>query len=91
MNYIQFVTPSTRGIASNIRLQPVQAIKMISGSDSPNLLQVIGNRRISNVQKTQQNVQQQISSVEQSSSQQASPNQQITTPPQHSPQQVKFL
>lgn len=63
---------------------------MISGSDSPNLLQVIGNRRISNVQKTQQNVQQQISTIDQSSSQQASPNQQITTPPQNSPQQVKY-
>ncbi|XP_070494153.1 helicase domino isoform X2 [Chironomus tepperi] len=85
---LQFVTPSTRGIASNIRLQPVQAIKMIS-SDNSNLLQVIGpNRRISNVpiQKTQQNVQQQISNAEQSTSQ-ASPNQQTATPPQHSPQQ----
>lgn len=73
-------------------MQPVQAIKMISGgNDSPNLLQVIGpNRRISNVpvQKPQQNVQQQMSTVEQSSSQQASPNQQAATPPQHSPQQV---
>lgn len=68
---------------------------MISGSESQNLLQVIGpNRRISsvqNVQKTQQNVQQQISTVEQSTSQQASPNQQTATPPQHSPQQVNNL
>jgi len=67
---------------------------MISGgSDSPNLLQVIGpNRRISNVpvQKPQQNVQQQMSTVEQSSSQQPSPNQQTATPPQHSPQQVGY-
>jgi hypothetical protein len=64
---------------------------MISGSDSQNLLQVIGpNRRISNV-PVQKGQQQQITAVEQSTSQQASPNQQTATTPQHSPQQVNDI
>jgi hypothetical protein len=72
---------------------------MLSSNENPNLLQVIGNRRIQtvSVQKPPQTVQQQMTSVEAS----VSPNQQgqmqtsspsqNTTQPQHSPQQVVNL
>lgn len=96
--FFQFVAPTSRGISSNIRQQPVQVIKMIQQNESPsNLLQVIRNPRLQpvTVQKPQQNVTQQLTTAEASVSpnnqQQASPNQQqsTTTQPQHSPQQVR--
>lgn len=95
------MTPSSRGIAtSNIRLQPVQAIKMLSGNENPNLLQVLGNRRIQtvSVQKPQQNVQQQMTveasvsgnqQQQQQGQMQTSPNPQAQ--PQNSPQQVTTI
>ncbi|KAG5670971.1 hypothetical protein PVAND_001199 [Polypedilum vanderplanki] len=90
---LQFVAPSTRAInANNIRLQPVQGIKMISTENS-NLVRVIGNRSISSVpvRPQQGTVEASVSPNQQAQQQgqaQTSPNQTaVTQPPQHSPQQ----
>lgn len=86
----QFVTPSSRGIASsNIRFQPVQTIKMLSGNENQNLLRIQ-----TSVQKPQHTIQPQITvetNVNQNqtvSQLQSSPNQQTVTQPQNSPKQV---